>query len=85
MHVTDVETWMESECSVSAGQSRGTEWDWLQFYWNTFTDGADWIPIDKISGKPWSDIWARVQADLNLSIDQRVHFDQMAQNAGVAY
>ncbi|MCU0664143.1 MAG: hypothetical protein MUC50_17670 [Myxococcota bacterium] len=122
--LTDNETWMESECSVSSGDSRGTEWDWLQFYWNTYTDGADWITIDKIMdvwdqiprykayyccagtsctqwwtdpvgcippavtvcrGKPWSDIWARVLVDSNLTQGQKNQFDDMADAAGVRY
>jgi hypothetical protein len=48
--------WMEYECSPSGFSHFGTEWDWLDFYWNMYTDGyPNRYTIDEIN-----DVWANL-------------------------
>ncbi|MCK9462571.1 MAG: hypothetical protein M0R80_23360, partial [Proteobacteria bacterium] len=40
--------WMEYECSPSGLTHYGTEWDWLDFYWNLWTEGSYKFTIPQI-------------------------------------
>jgi hypothetical protein len=39
---------MEYECSPSGLTHYGTEWDWLDFYWNLWTEGSYKFTIPQI-------------------------------------
>jgi hypothetical protein len=42
MSTSDNVKWMEYECDPTGGllEHYGTEWDWLDFYWNLWTEGS---------------------------------------------
>lgn len=54
---TDFTRWIEEECNPASGtfQHYGTEWDWLNFFWNLWVDASDPISVADIA-----DVWDTV-------------------------
>ncbi len=90
--------WMENNCSTDM-VNKGVEWDWLNFFWTTWSVGADRINIAEIraiwpvDGSPVEDYnWTnsnpsnfsiRNSAETYLNMQGRQNFLNRAASAGV--
>jgi hypothetical protein len=48
---TDFARWVEEECDPTGDdfEHYGTEWDWLNFFWNLWVDGDDGFSVSEIA------------------------------------
>jgi hypothetical protein len=75
--------WMEYECAPGSKTHYGTEWDWLDFYWNLWTYG------DKLTVSQMQNVWDNVpDSDIgyeccNATATFCVHMDSSTPMCGV--
>jgi hypothetical protein len=88
---TDHKKHLNSWCGSTSNWRKGTEWDWLTFYWNLWTNGSDKLSMSQIDGmwnpnsstKTWSEWYYNILG--NYGQDKANHFYNTGHDAGVIH